>query len=75
MKATAIHENPVNGHDNKTSETEAFESMKYCSLAPQWLSHLWPSKVAATGFAHTMGIVHRKLILVPSLQISASIPG
>lgn len=56
MNATAIHENPVNpvnGHDNKTSETEAFESMKHCSLAPQWHSHLWLSKVPATGFTHT----------------------
>ena len=53
MKATAIDGKPVNGHDNKTSETEASESMKHCSLAPQWHSHLWLSEVPATGFAHT----------------------
>ena len=28
MKATIIHGVPENGHDNKTSETEAFESME-----------------------------------------------
>ena len=28
MKATIIHGVPENRHDNKTSETEAFESMK-----------------------------------------------
>ena len=28
MKATIIHGLPENWHDNKTSETEAFESME-----------------------------------------------
>ena len=28
MKATIIHGGPENRHDNKTSETEAFESME-----------------------------------------------
>lgn len=28
MKATIIHGVPKNRHDNKTSETEAFESME-----------------------------------------------
>ena len=28
MKATTIHEKPENRHNNKTSETEAFESIE-----------------------------------------------
>lgn len=34
MKATTILKKSGNRHDNKTSETEAFESMRYYPLAP-----------------------------------------
>ena len=34
MKATTFHEKQANGYDDKTSETEAFESMRYYPLAP-----------------------------------------
>ena len=53
MKATTFHEKQANGHDDKTSETEAFESMRCCSLAAQRHSHLWLSEMPATCFAHT----------------------
>lgn len=33
MKATTFHEKQANGHDDKTSETEASESMGCCTLA------------------------------------------
>ena len=41
MKATTFYKKQANGHDDKTSETEAFESIRCCSLAAQWHSHLW----------------------------------
>lgn len=53
MKATTFHEKQANGHDDKTSETEAFESMRCFSLAAQWHSHLWLSEMPATCFTHT----------------------
>jgi len=43
MKATTFYKKQANGHDDKTSETEAFESIRCCSLAAQWHSHLWLS--------------------------------
>ena len=53
MKATTFHEKQANGHDDKTSETEAFESIRCCSLAAQWHSHLWLSEMPTTCFTHT----------------------
>ena len=53
MKATTIHEKSENRHDNKTSGDEAFESMRCCSLTPQWHSHLWFSEMSATCFTYT----------------------
>ena len=53
MKATEIRVNTENRHDNKTSETEAFESMRCCSLAAQWHSHLWLSEMSSACFTHT----------------------
>ena len=53
MKATTFYKKQANGHDDKTSETEAFESIRCCSLAAQWHSHLWLSEMPATCFTHT----------------------
>ena len=53
MKATKNRIKQINGHDDKTSETEAFESIRCCSLAAQWHSHLWLSEMPATCFTHT----------------------
>ena len=53
MKATTFYEKQANGYDNKTSETEAFESMGCYSLAAQWNFHLRLSKMPATCFTHT----------------------
>lgn len=48
-----IYKKQANGHDDKTSETEAFESIRCCSLAAQWHSHLWLSEMPTTCFTHT----------------------
>lgn len=53
MKATTFYKKQANGHDDKTSETEAFESIKCCSLAAQWHSHLWLSEMPTTCFTLT----------------------
>ena len=53
MKATTFYKKQANGHDDKTSETEAFESIRCCSLAAQWHSHLWLSKMPTTCLTHT----------------------
>ncbi len=43
----------INGHDNKTSDAEAFESMNGYSLTTQWYTQLRLPKMPATVFAYT----------------------
>ncbi len=43
----------INGHDDKTPDTEAFESMDEYSLTAQRHTQLRFTKMSATGFAYT----------------------